>query len=116
MLEEKTQKVNIKIDDNKKERFTQEELAEFWGISKSSLNTWRSRGGGPVFIKINGNVIYRREDIINFELNNRYLCSAVKLKPLEKGGDLSIDDILNLINNKDEVCEDYQKKLEGKKK
>ncbi len=42
------------------------EAAETLGIAKTTLDTWRSRGGGPVYIKYGRAVRYRREDLEKF--------------------------------------------------
>jgi len=43
-----------------------EEAARIIGVSKATLETWRSRGGGPVFVKYSRAVRYRREDLSKF--------------------------------------------------
>lgn len=48
-------------------RFTEKELAEYWNMSSGTLANWRSLGCGPVFVKVGGKVVYRREDIERFE-------------------------------------------------
>lgn len=48
----------------------QRQLAERWGISEASLERWRSEGIGPVFMKIQGRVLYREQDIETFETNS----------------------------------------------
>ncbi|MEW5769558.1 MAG: helix-turn-helix domain-containing protein [Pseudomonadota bacterium] len=45
----------------------QRQLAERWGISEASLERWRSEGIGPVYLKIQGRVLYRTEDIEAYE-------------------------------------------------
>ena len=45
----------------------QRQLADRWGISEASLERWRSEGIGPVFLKIQGRVLYRIEDIESYE-------------------------------------------------
>ena len=45
----------------------QRELAERWGISEASLERWRSEGIGPIFLKLQGRVLYRLEDIEAYE-------------------------------------------------
>ena len=42
------------------------EAAKILDLSKATLETWRSRGGGPVFVKFNRAVRYRRSDIDRF--------------------------------------------------
>ncbi len=48
----------------------QRQLAERWGISEASLERWRSEGIGPVFMKIQGRVLYRELDIEAFETSS----------------------------------------------
>jgi predicted site-specific integrase-resolvase len=43
------------------------ELSRRWNISHRTLERWRSTGEGPVFLKLGGRVLYRREDIEAFE-------------------------------------------------
>ncbi|HCB1867312.1 TPA: helix-turn-helix domain-containing protein [Citrobacter freundii] len=45
----------------------QGQLAERWGLSEATLERWRSEGIGPVFLKLQGRVLYRAEDIEAFE-------------------------------------------------
>ena len=45
----------------------QRQLADRWGLSEASLERWRSEGIGPVFLKIQGRVLYRIEDIESYE-------------------------------------------------
>lgn len=42
-------------------------LAERWDTCEDTLSRWRSEGIGPVFIKLNGRVLYRLEDIETYE-------------------------------------------------
>jgi hypothetical protein len=39
-------------------------------ISEATLNTWRSRGRGPKYVKIGGKVFYRDEDLDEFISQN----------------------------------------------
>ena len=41
----------------------QGQLADRWGVSEATLERWRSEGIGPVFLKLQGRVAYRIEDI-----------------------------------------------------
>jgi predicted site-specific integrase-resolvase len=43
------------------------QLATRWGISKDSLERWRSQGIGPKFLKIRGQIRYRLTDIKEYE-------------------------------------------------
>jgi len=40
--------------------------AKILDVSKATLETWRSRGGGPVFVKYDRAVRYRTEDLDKF--------------------------------------------------
>lgn len=46
---------------------TQTELAKRWQISEATLERWRTEAGGPVFLKLGGQVRYRLCDIEAFE-------------------------------------------------
>ncbi|WP_031595375.1 helix-turn-helix domain-containing protein [Ferrovum myxofaciens] len=45
----------------------QRQLADRWDISDATLERWRSEGIGPVFLKLQGRVLYRHEDVEAFE-------------------------------------------------
>ena len=45
----------------------QRQLADRWDVSEATLERWRSEGIGPVFLKLQGRVLYRREDVEAFE-------------------------------------------------
>lgn len=45
----------------------QRQLADRWDISEGSLERWRCEGIGPVFLKLQGRVLYRIEDIEAYE-------------------------------------------------
>lgn len=58
----------------------QRQLADRWDVSEATLERWRSDGIGPVFLKLQGQVRYRFEDVIDFEESNlRYSTSERKL-------------------------------------
>jgi predicted site-specific integrase-resolvase len=48
----------------------QRQLAERWDLSEATLERWRSEGIGPVFLKLQGQVRYRIEDIEAFEVDS----------------------------------------------
>jgi predicted site-specific integrase-resolvase len=48
----------------------QRQLAERWDLSEATLERWRSEGIGPVFLKLQGQVRYRIEDIESFEVDS----------------------------------------------
>ena len=43
------------------------DLARRWNISHRTLERWRWKRQGPVFIKLGGRIVYRLEDILAFE-------------------------------------------------
>ena len=48
----------------------QRQLAVRWDLSEATLERWRSEGIGPVFLKLQGQVRYRIEDIEAFEVDS----------------------------------------------
>jgi predicted site-specific integrase-resolvase len=46
---------------------TQRELCNRWQISEATLERWRSEGIGPIYVKLGGQVRYRREDVMEYE-------------------------------------------------
>ena len=46
---------------------TQRDLARRWSMSPRTLERWRWTGEGPRFLKLNGRVAYRVEDVEEFE-------------------------------------------------
>lgn len=48
----------------------QRQLADRWDLSEATLERWRSEGIGPIFLKLQGQVRYRIEDIEEFETNS----------------------------------------------
>lgn len=47
----------------------QRELAQRWDVSEATLERWRSDGIGPVFLKLQGQVRYRIEDVEAYEID-----------------------------------------------
>ena len=45
----------------------QRQLADRWDVSEATLERWRSEGIGPVFLKLQGRVLYRLDDVEAFE-------------------------------------------------
>jgi hypothetical protein len=45
----------------------QHQLARRWAMSARTLERWRWLGLGPRFLKLGGRVVYRLEDITDFE-------------------------------------------------
>lgn len=52
------------------------QLADYWGISARTLERWRGIGYGPHFVKVGGRVLYRAEDILEYE--SRHLADSTK--------------------------------------
>ncbi len=48
----------------------QRQLADRWDLSEASLERWRTEGIGPVFMKLQGRVLYRVEDVESFETDS----------------------------------------------
>jgi predicted site-specific integrase-resolvase len=46
---------------------TQAELAERWRLSERTLDRWRTEGKGPAWLRLNGRIRYRWEDVLAFE-------------------------------------------------
>ncbi|OPL16338.1 MAG: excisionase [delta proteobacterium ML8_D] len=46
------------------------EAAQFLGLKKATLEAWRCKGGGPVFLKMGKAVRYRQEDLNSFLKSN----------------------------------------------
>jgi hypothetical protein len=45
-------------------------IPRYWEVSEGTLERWRSEGIGPIFLKLQGQVRYRIEDISAYELRN----------------------------------------------
>lgn len=45
-------------------------LAERWNIKRSTLNQWRWNGRGPKFLKLGRQIVYRIQDVEEFENEN----------------------------------------------
>lgn len=48
----------------------QRQLADRWDVSEATLERWRTEGIGPVFLKLQGRVLYRAEDVETFEVES----------------------------------------------
>ncbi len=46
------------------------DLSKRWGLAPKTLDRWRQRGVGPLFLKIGGHVVYRLIDVEAYELAN----------------------------------------------
>ncbi|WP_080516715.1 helix-turn-helix transcriptional regulator [Teredinibacter turnerae] len=45
----------------------QRELCNRWQVSEATPERWRSEGIGPIYVKLGGQVRYRREDVLEYE-------------------------------------------------
>ncbi len=62
----------------------QRQLADRWDLSEASLERWRTEGIGPVFLKLQGRVLYRVEDVEAYEVDSLRKSTSVRL---EAGGE-----------------------------
>lgn len=63
------------------QRLTETELSNYWGVSKYTLQRWRSCGDGPVFIKIGGKVFYPLDEILRYERERTFKSSFERAYP-----------------------------------
>jgi len=49
------------------QHINQQTLAERWQVSETTLESWRSIGVGPVFLKLHGRIVYREQDLEAYE-------------------------------------------------
>lgn len=57
--------------------FNTDQASYYLGLARATLEAWRTRGGGPVFIKLGKAVRYRQTDLDEFlEKNARRSTSA----------------------------------------
>lgn len=65
----------------KTRHLTQRELADRWNKSEATIERYRSDGVGPMYLKIGGKVMYRIEDIEQFELDCLYESPNSRIAP-----------------------------------
>lgn len=63
--------------------FNTQQASDYLGLAQATLEAWRTRGGGPVFLKLGKAVRYRREDLDAF-LNLRTYANTSQAKASEK--------------------------------
>ena len=49
------------------QHINQQTLAERWQVSETTLERWRSIGVGPAFLKLQGRIVYREQDLEEYE-------------------------------------------------
>lgn len=59
------------------QNLTEQDLAKRWKISVKTLQDWRLRGNGPVFLKLGKSVRYPLEEILAYEEKNRATSTSV---------------------------------------
>ena len=57
----------------------QQELAERWCLSEATLERWRSCGIGPPYLKLQGRVLYRQQDIEDYEARHLHRSPAERV-------------------------------------
>ena len=50
----------------------QSELADRWNLTERTLEIWRVNGQGPCYLKIGSRVLYRLQDIEDYEQSRRF--------------------------------------------
>jgi hypothetical protein len=71
------------------QHLNQTELAERWDMSPRTLEQWRWRGVGPVFLKIGRHVVYRMVDVEAYEAERLH---ANTIAPLAISSDRQLPD------------------------
>lgn len=56
--------------------FEQEYIAISYGCSLSLLQSWRSHGGGPPFIKVGRTIVYTKKDVLDHFQKKKVTCTA----------------------------------------
>ena len=49
------------------QHINQRALAERWQVSEATLERWRTQGIGPMFLKLHGRIVYREQDLEEYE-------------------------------------------------
>jgi len=60
---------------------SQNELAQRWQISESTLERWRSQRKGPQYLRLGGQVRYRLADVESYELERLEVVSDTQQPP-----------------------------------
>jgi len=56
----------------------QADLAERWNVSQRTLERWRTLRVGPPYLKLNGRVVYREQDVASYETQSLRLGESVE--------------------------------------
>jgi len=54
----------------------QVQLSRRWTLSPRTLERWRWLKAGPPYLKVGGRVVYRLEDVEDYEMNQLHLVGA----------------------------------------
>ena len=57
---------------------TQRELAKRWNKSEATIERYRALGNSTRFLKIGGKVLFREEDVLEYERNRLYETNATR--------------------------------------
>jgi hypothetical protein len=60
------------------------QAAEFLGLSVRTLQAWRVRGGGPLYVKFGRAVRYQRRQLVAFQKNHT-IASTIEAKTCGAG-------------------------------
>jgi predicted DNA-binding transcriptional regulator AlpA len=70
-IEERLSWIEATLSAPSKEYLDVPQTAEFMGMSKVTLDLWRSKGGGPDYHKVGRKVLYSVADLRAFMASNR---------------------------------------------
>ncbi len=66
---------------------TEQDLSWYWGISKYTLQKWRSTGDGPIYYKIGGHIRYPLKYVLEYQLSRRFKSTSDRITEPERGKD-----------------------------
>jgi len=66
--------------------FNQRQLVDRWSVSERTLERWRWQGCGPRYVKVGNRVLYRLEDIEDYENANTHTSTQPVQQPILAGG------------------------------
>lgn len=69
----------------KKIMLTEQDLSEYWGIRRYTLQKWRTTGDGPIYLKIGSRVMYPRKAILEYEKQRTFRSTSNRIDT-EDGG------------------------------
>jgi hypothetical protein len=65
----------------------EDQLSKYWGISRNTLQKWRSACVGPIYIKRVGRVVYKLSDVLKYERENSFQGTSERAYPTTDGED-----------------------------